>query len=312
MNFVELCQMWGGVEVGDAVLAWLCWSPWCGWEPIVFFWYPQVLSYPSSFSSELLSCAHVSGESLCLAHPEAQRDEPHRSLFCPLNPSRTGSGFQALLCHRNVGLHPRQHFKAWPHPLHYWGGENPYFLSVPSWNVCEQSCLHPSWAASLPCCSSPQSRCLAGLSGWWQIVFWWLTRYNWTQFAFQKQLIVALKNPFSLVIEFDGSSINKRMECFTRGAERCPHGNGGSRARWIPPRAGHPSLSPGGVPAQECPVAFFLAMLPKLSSFLPFHGEGRAFHLYLEVPRLTVSARGRSHHGWVSWGCGGLFVVGWC
>lgn len=74
MNFVELCQMWGGVEVGDAVLAWLCWSPWCGWEPIVFSWYPQVLSYPSSFSSELLTCAHVFGESLCVAHPEAQRE----------------------------------------------------------------------------------------------------------------------------------------------------------------------------------------------------------------------------------------------
>lgn len=65
MNFVELCQMWGGVEVGEAVLAWLCWSPWCGWEPTVFCWYPQVLSYPSSFSSEPLTCAFVWGKPLC-------------------------------------------------------------------------------------------------------------------------------------------------------------------------------------------------------------------------------------------------------
>lgn len=96
-------------------------------------------------------------------------------------------------------------------PLNLWVGPPEMWVSGAA-----PSALH-SLTSPL---GSPQARRLVGPSGWRQIVFWWLTRYNWTQFAFQKQLIVALKNPFSLVIEFDGGSINKRMECFTRCTER--------------------------------------------------------------------------------------------
>lgn len=32
MSFIKQCRMWGGIDVGDAGMALLWWSPWCGQE----------------------------------------------------------------------------------------------------------------------------------------------------------------------------------------------------------------------------------------------------------------------------------------
>lgn len=84
-------------------------SPLCSFDTLRFYRIP----HPSHLSfSHVPTCLGKAFVLLILKPSVRLCDEPHRSLFCPLNPSRTGSGFQALLCHRNVGLHPRQHFKA--------------------------------------------------------------------------------------------------------------------------------------------------------------------------------------------------------
>lgn len=84
-------------------------SPLCSLDTLRFYRTP----HPSHLSfSHVPMCLGKAFVLLILKPSVRLCDEPHRSLFCPLNPSRTGSGFHALLCHRNVGLHPTQHCKA--------------------------------------------------------------------------------------------------------------------------------------------------------------------------------------------------------